>query len=212
MHIAIAGNIGSGKTTLTELLAAHYHWTPQYEDVDGNPYLYPFYADMQRWAFHLQMFFLSKRFYQIAEIKKNAAYVVQDRTAFEDAHVFASNLRDMGLMPPDDFATYISIYNLLDALTAPPDLLIYLRAGVPTLMRQIKKRGREYEQGIRYDYLDKLNQKYEAWIASYTHRKFVIDVETTNFVEDAPSLSKIIAKVDGALWELLQERMQPQSL
>jgi deoxyadenosine/deoxycytidine kinase len=199
MHIAIAGNIGSGKTTLTELLAEHYHWMPHYEELGDNPYILEFYNDMQRWAFHLQMFFLSKRFKQILEIKKSARTIVQDRTVFEDAHVFAANLRDMNLMSHTDFNTYTAIYDLLNALATPPDLLIYLRASVPTLLEQIQKRGREYEAGIRYDYLDKLNQKYETWIAAYPHRKIVVNVDETNFVAAPANLNRIIALVDGAL-------------
>jgi deoxyadenosine/deoxycytidine kinase len=199
MHIAIAGNIGSGKTTLTELLAEHYQWAPQYEDVADNPYLYEFYSDMQRWAFHLQMFFLSKRFKQIMEIKKSIATTVQDRTVFEDAHVFAANLHDMGLMTGADFATYTAIYELLNTLVAPPDLLIYLQASVSTLLEQIKIRGREYEIGIRSDYLTNLNTKYEAWIDSYPHRKIVVNVDQCNFVKRPAMLQQIIAQVDSAL-------------
>jgi deoxyadenosine/deoxycytidine kinase len=199
MHIAIAGNIGSGKTTLTELLAKHYKWEAQYEDTDDNPYLFDFYNDMQRWAFHLQIFFLSKRFRQIVEIKKSNKIIVQDRTIFEDAHIFAANLHDMGLMAHNDYNTYMSIYNLMNALIAPPDLLIYLRASVPTLVEQIQKRGREYEASIRLDYLSKLNEKYEAWIAAYPHRKLIVDVDATNFVKTSAHLKAVIGKVDAEM-------------
>jgi deoxyadenosine/deoxycytidine kinase len=199
MHIAIAGNIGSGKTTLTGLLAEHYHWTPQYEELEDNPYLYGFYNDMQMWAFHLQMFFLSKRFTQIMEIKRSSTVTVQDRTVFEDAHVFAANLHDMGLMTAVDYATYMSIYSLLNAMTTPPDLLIYLRASVETLLEQIKIRGREYELGIRAEYLEKLNIKYEAWIAQYPYRKIVVSVDDSNFVKYSDNLNSIIEQINNSL-------------
>jgi deoxyadenosine/deoxycytidine kinase len=199
MYIAIAGNIGSGKTTLTELLAKHYEWKPQFEDVDDNPYLFDFYSDMERWAFHLQMFFLGKRFRQIIENQQSEIAVVQDRTIFEDAHIFAANLHDMGLLSSNDYATYMAIYTPMNTLLAPPDLLIYIRASVPTLIEQIKKRGRAYESGIRVDYLSKLNEKYEAWFAEYPHRKLVVDVNDNNFVTTSADLDAIIANVNNSL-------------
>lgn len=167
MHIAIAGNIGSGKTTLAGLLAKHYGWQAHYEDVDDNPYLNDFYEDMQRWSFNLQIYFLNSRFSQILEIKKAEQTIVQDRTIYEDAYIFAPNLHSMGLMSTRDFENYFTLFKLMSSLVEPPDLLLYLRASVPTLVNQIQKRGREYESSIRLDYLKRLNERYEAWIESY---------------------------------------------
>src|SRR6185436_1072643 len=165
MHIAVAGNIGSGKTTLTTLLAKQFKWEPHYEDVDDNPYLNDFYEDMQRWSFNLQIFFLNSRFNQIVNIKKSGKTVIQDRTIFEDAYIFAPNLHAMGLMTTRDFENYISLVNLMNTFIKAPDLMIYLRASVPTLVNQIQKRGRDYENAIRIDYLKRLNERYEAWIS-----------------------------------------------
>jgi deoxyadenosine/deoxycytidine kinase len=164
MHIAIAGNIGSGKTTLTRMLAKHYSWDPHYEDVDDNPYLNDFYEDMQRWSFNLQIYFLNSRFRQILEIRKSEQTIVQDRTIYEDAFIFAPNLHSMGLMSTRDFENYSTLFKLMISLVQPPDLLLYLRASVPTLVNQIQKRGREYESSIRIDYLKRLNERYEAWM------------------------------------------------
>ena len=167
MHIAIAGNIGSGKTTLAGLLAKHYGWIPYYEDVDYNPYLNDFYEDMLRWSFNLQIYFLNSRFTQVLEIKKSEKTIVQDRTIYEDANIFAPNLHSMGLMSTRDFDNYSTLFKLMSSLVKPPDLLLYLRASVPTLVNQIQKRGREYESSIRIDYLKRLNERYEAWIETY---------------------------------------------
>lgn len=199
MHIAIAGNIGSGKTTLAGLLSKHYGWQPQYEAVDDNPYLYDFYSDMNRWSFHLQMYFLGKRFKQIIEIKKSKNTIVQDRTIFEDACIFAANLHDMSLMADTDYNTYLSLFELMNSLIAPPDLLIYLRASVPTLVKQIQKRGREYEEGIRLDYLKNLNERYETWIAGYKDTKIIVDVDTMNFSENPKDLSGVISMVEAQI-------------
>ncbi|GHT15646.1 deoxynucleoside kinase [Bacteroidia bacterium] len=199
MHIAIAGNIGSGKTTLTQLLAQHYKWQPLYEDTADNPYLSDFYNDMSRWSFHLQMYFLGKRFKQIVEIRQLPQTIVQDRTVFEDAQIFAANLHDMGLLSPNDFATYMSLYNLLNSLVTPPHLLIYLRMPVPALVEQIYKRGREYEASIRIDYLKNLNEKYELWISNYKHRKLIIDMAKINFVDNPQHLSTITKLIDTEL-------------
>lgn len=199
MHIAVAGNIGSGKTTLAGLLAKHYGWKAQYEDVDDNPYLYDFYSDMQRWSFHLQMFFLDKRFRQIVEIQKSKSTVIQDRTIFEDAYIFAANLQEMNLMSTSDYSTYLSLFELMNSLIAPPDLLIYLRASVPTLVKQIQKRGREYEEGIRLDYLKNLNEKYEKWVESYDHPKLIVDVDQTNFSENPQDISTVINMVEAEI-------------
>ena len=185
MHIAVAGNIGSGKTTLTRLLSDHYKWEPHFEDVDENPYLNDFYNDMQRWSFNLQVYFLTSRFAQILRVRESGKDFIQDRTIFEDAYIFAPNLHSMGLMTTRDFENFFSMFNLIGSFVDPPDLLIYLRASVPTLVRQIQSRGRDYEESIRIDYLKSLNERYESWITSYTRGKvLIIDVDQNNFKED----------------------------
>ncbi len=199
MHIAVAGNIGSGKTTLTGLLARHYGWQPKFEDVDDNPYLSDFYHDMQRWSFNLQVYFLNKRFEGIVEIKKAKDTIIQDRTIYEDACIFAPNLHSMGLMASRDFDSYCSLFDLMISLVKPPDLLIYLRSSVPTLVYQIQKRGRDYESSIRIDYLTKLNELYEEWIGKYEDRKLIIDVDTLKFNENPEDLSTTIDKIDAQL-------------
>lgn len=200
MHIAIAGNIGSGKTTLTTKLAKHYKWEAHYEDVENNPYLNDFYKDMQRWSFNLQVFFLNSRFRQILAIKESGKKYIQDRTIFEDANIFAPNLHQMGLMSSRDFENYMQIFNLMDGFVDGPDLLIYLRASVPTLVEQIQKRGREYENTIRLDYLTRLNERYEAWIAEYQKGKLlIIDVDNINYDDNDEDLSGIIEKIDAEI-------------
>ncbi|MHC1706220.1 MAG: deoxynucleoside kinase [Bacteroidales bacterium] len=200
MHIAIAGNIGAGKTTLTGLLAKHFNWDPHFEDVDTNPYLNSFYEDMQRWSFNLQIYFLNSRFRQVVEIRKSGKTVIQDRTIYEDAYIFAPNLHAMNLMTTRDFDNYHSLFELMVSFIQPPDLLIYLRASVPTLVRQIQKRGREYEAAIRLDYLKKLNERYETWINSYTQGKLlIIDVDTNNFSDNPEDLGMVIEKVNAEL-------------
>lgn len=200
MHIAIAGNIGSGKTTLTELLAKHYRWESHFEDVDDNPYLNDFYREMQRWSFNLQIYFLNSRFNQILDIRNNKKSVIQDRTIYEDAYIFAPNLHAMGLMTTRDFENYFSLFNLMDKFIQPPDLLIYLRASVPTLVQQIQNRGREYEEAIRLDYLKRLNERYEAWISTYDKGKLlIINVDDNNFRDKQEDLGKIINKIDAEL-------------
>ena len=200
MHIAIAGNIGAGKTTLTTLLSKHYGWIPNYETVDDNPYLNDFYNDMQRWSFNLQIFFLNSRFNQVVDIRKSNKTVVQDRTIYEDAEIFAPNLHDMGLMSTRDFEHYRSLFKLMVNLIQPPDLLIYLRASVPTLVSQIQARGREYEESIRLDYLKMLNERYELWISKYTDSKLlIINVDDLSFHNNAEDLSKIIDRIDAQL-------------
>jgi deoxyadenosine/deoxycytidine kinase len=200
MHVAVAGNIGSGKTTLTTLLAKHYNWEPHFEDVDENPYLNDFYNDMQRWSFNLQIYFVNSRFNRIKEIKEKKKHVIQDRTIYEDAYIFAPNLHAMGLMSTRDFENYFSLFNLLDHLIAPPDLLIYLRASVPTLVNQIQKRGREYESAIRIDYLKRLNERYEAWISTYDKGKvLIVDVDNNNFSEKKEDLGNIITRIDAEI-------------
>ena len=198
MHIAIAGNIGSGKTTLTTLLSKHYGWDTHFEDVEQNPYLNDFYNDMQRWSFNLQIYYLNSRFTQIQEIKENQNTVIQDRTIYEDAYIFAPNLHSMGLMTTRDFENYFSLFNLMESFISAPDLLIYLRASIPTLVSHISDRGREYEESIRIDYLKRLNERYEAWISTYDKGKLmIIDVDENNFKSDAEDLGKIIQGIDA---------------
>ncbi len=200
MHIAIAGNIGSGKTTLTGLLAKHFNWRPHYEDVDTNPYLNSFYEDMQRWSFNLQIYFLNSRFRQIVDIRNSGKNVIQDRTIYEDANIFAPNLHHMNLMTSRDFENYQSLFNLMVSFIQPPDLLVYLRADVPTLVRNIQKRGRDYEASIRLDYLKSLNERYENWINNYTAGKLLIfDVDNINFQDNPEDLGKIIEGVQANL-------------
>lgn len=200
MHIAIAGNIGSGKTTLTSLLANYYKWDAHYEDVDDNPYLNDFYDDMQRWSFNLQVYFLNSRFNQILTIRKSGKTVIQDRTIYEDAHIFAPNLHSMGLMSSRDFDNYFSLFKLMTSLVKPPDLLIYLRASVPTLVNQIQKRGRDYENSIRLDYLTRLNERYEAWVTSYDLGKLlIVDVNNLEFKDNPKDLSHVIDRIDAEI-------------
>ncbi|MBK7183113.1 MAG: deoxynucleoside kinase [Bacteroidetes bacterium] len=204
MHVAIAGNIGSGKTTLTTLLAKHYKWQAHFEDADDNPYLNDFYEDMQRWSFNLQVYFLNSRFSQVQQIKNSGKTVIQDRTIYEDAYIFAPNLHSMGLMTTRDFENYFSLFKLMESFISPPDLLIYLRASVPTLVNQIQKRGRDYENAIRLDYLKRLNERYEAFITSYEQehknaRLLIIDVDNNNFPEKAEDLGFIINKIDAEI-------------
>ena len=200
MHIAVAGNIGAGKTTLSELLAKHYKWIPHYEDVDENPYLNDFYNEMQRWSFNLQIYFLNSRFQQILDIRKSEKTIIQDRTIYEDAEIFAPNLHSMGLMSTRDFKNYKTLFDLMVSLIQPPDLLIYLRASVPTLVNQIQKRGREYENSIRLDYLKQLNERYDSWINNYEMAKLlIINVDDLDFTTNPEDLSFIIDKIDAQI-------------
>lgn len=202
-HIAIAGNIGSGKTTLATSLAKHYSWNPQYEDVDNNPYLYDFYQEMERWSFNLQVYFLNSRFREIIKIHKGKDTVIQDRTIYEDAKIFAPNLHSMGLMNTRDFENYTQLFETIKSLIKPPDLLIYLRASIPALVDQIQHRGREYEDNLRLDYLKRLNERYEAWVSTYTEGKLlIINVDEINFADKDEDLGKVINKVDAELFGL----------
>lgn len=205
MHIAVAGNIGSGKTTLTTLLAKQFKWEPHYEDVNDNPYLNDFYDDMQRWSFNLQVYFLNSRFNQVLNIKKNPKTVIQDRTIYEDAYIFAPNLHAMGLMTTRDFQNYVQLFNLMSTFVSPPDLLVYLRGTVPALVKQIEKRGRPYENNIRIDYLKRLNERYEAWVQTYEHGKLlIIDIDEINFAENKEDLGMIVQRVQGELHGLFK--------
>lgn len=200
MHAAIAGNIGVGKTTLTRLLARHYNWKPHYESVEENPYLDDFYREMERWSFNLQVFFLNSRFRQILELKKSGKNIIQDRTIYEDAHIFAPNLHAMGLMTNRDYNNYSSLFELMENLVTPPDLLIYLRANISTLVDQIHKRGREYESSISIDYLSRLNERYEAWASTYKKGKLlVIDVDQLDFVDNQEDLGYVIRRIDAQI-------------
>ena len=200
MHIAIAGNIGSGKTTLTRMLVDHYGWTPKFESVDYNPYLSDFYSDMERWSFNIQIYFLNKRFLDVVEIRKSDQVIVQDRSIYEDACIFAPNLHDMGLMATRDFENYKSLFSLMVSLVQAPDLLIYLRSSIPNLVANIQKRGREYESSIRLDYLKGLNERYEEWIEYYSDGKLlIIDVDNLKFQERPEDFSTICDKIDAQL-------------
>ena len=202
MHIAIAGNIGSGKTTLTKMLAAHYGWTPKFESVDFNPYLADFYEDMERWSFNLQIYFLNKRFQDVVEISKHKDVIIQDRTIYEDARIFAPNLHAMGLMSTRDFENYSDLFDLMMSLVNPPDLMIYLRSSIPNLIAQIQKRGREYERSIRIDYITGLNQRYEDWIKDYKARLLIIDVDKIKFEGSPEDFQYITDKIDAELFGL----------
>jgi deoxyadenosine/deoxycytidine kinase len=200
MHIAIAGNIGAGKTSLTELLAKHYGWEAHFEDVIDNPYLDDFYNHMERWSFNLQIYFLKSRFEQLLSFKENKKTIIQDRTIYEDAHIFAPNLNAMGLMNQRDFKNYKGIFDLMESLIEGPDVLIYLRSSIPNLVNKIHKRGRDYENSISIDYLSRLNERYEAWISTYDPEKLIIiDVDSLDFVDNKEDLSKVIHIIDEKL-------------
>ena len=202
MHIAIAGNIGSGKTTLTRMLAARYGWTPKYESVDFNPYLSDFYDDMSRWSFNLQIYFLNKRFKDVVDISKNSETIIQDRTIYEDAKIFAPNLHDMGLMSSRDFDTYSDLFDLMMSLVKMPALLIYLKSSIPNLVSQIQKRGREYEKTIRIDYLTGLNERYDKWIDSYKGHLLVIDADKYKFGNKEEDFEAVTDMIDSELFGL----------
>ncbi|HIF14384.1 MAG TPA: deoxynucleoside kinase [Bacteroidetes bacterium] len=202
-HIAIAGNIGSGKTTLTSLLSKNFGWDAHYEDIENNPYLNDFYQDMPRWSFNLQVYFMNSRFKKIVEIKNGVRQIIQDRTIYEDAYIFAPNLHAMGLMSTRDFENYMTLFKTMNSLIDPPDLLIYLRSSIANLVSQIEKRGRDYEQNLRLDYLKRLNERYEAWITTYQEGKIlIIDVDDINFAEEQEDLSTVVNKVQAELYGL----------
>ena len=204
MHVAIAGNIGSGKTTLTRMLAAKYGWKPRFESVDYNPYLADFYEDMERWSFNLQIYFLNKRFKDVVEISKSEDVIIQDRTIYEDARIFAPNRHGMGLMSTRDFENYSDLFDLMMSLVNPPDLLIYLRSSIPNLVSQIQKRGREYEKSIRIDYITGLNERYENWIKDYKSRLLILDVDRLKFESNPEDFSEICDKIDAELFGLFK--------
>ncbi len=200
MHVAIAGNIGAGKTTLTKLLAKHYRWEPHLEDVVDNPYLDDFYNQMERWSFNLQVYFLNSRFRQVLQIRESGKDVIQDRTIYEDSHIFAPNLHAMGLMTNRDFENYRSLFDLMETFVQGPDLLIYLRSSIPNLVKQIHSRGREYENSISIDYLSRLNERYEAWVHGYNKGKLlIIDVDKLDFVANPEDLGSIITTIDAEI-------------
>ncbi len=205
MHVAVAGNIGAGKTTLTKLLAKHYKWESQLEDVVDNPYLDDFYNQMERWSFNLQVYFLNSRFRQVLQIRKSGKEIIQDRTIYEDAHIFAPNLHAMGLMTNRDFENYRSLFDLMESLVQGPDLLIYLRSSIPNLVEQIHKRGRDYENSISIDYLSRLNERYEAWIHGYDKGNLlIVDVDELDFVANPEDLGSIINKIDAEIFGLFK--------
>jgi deoxyadenosine/deoxycytidine kinase len=200
MHIAVAGNIGSGKTTLTKLLAHRYNCIPRFEPVDNNPYLADFYADMPRWSFNLQIYFLNKRFKEVVEISKSNDTIIQDRTIFEDARIFAPNLHDQGMMSDRDFANYTDLFDLMMSLVKLPDLMIYIRSSIPTLVEQIAKRGREYEQTMRLDYLQGLEKRYEDWISTYKGPLIIIDGDNCKFGDRSEDFKMVCELIDQKLY------------
>ena len=202
MHIAVAGNIGSGKTTLTKMLAAHFGWTPKFESVDFNPYLSDFYEDMERWSFNLQIYFLNKRFKDVVDISRCDDIIIQDRTIYEDARIFAPNLHAMGLMSTRDFENYSDLFDLMMSLVNPPDLMIYLRSSIPNLVSQIQKRGREYEKSIRIDYLTGLNKRYEDWVAGYDGKLLVVNVDEIKFENRPEDFQTVTDRIEAELFGL----------
>ncbi|MCQ2077382.1 MAG: deoxynucleoside kinase [Bacteroidaceae bacterium] len=205
MHIAIAGNIGSGKTTLTNMLAKRYGWTPRFESVDYNPYLEDFYKDMKRWSFNLQIYFLNTRFKDVVEISKSEETIIQDRTIYEDAKIFAPNIHAMGNMTDRDFDNYCALFDLMMSLVKKPDLLIYLRSTIPHLIAKIQKRGREYEQSMQIDYLKGLNDRYEEWISSYDGKLLIINADDIDFQNNPKDFQAITDKIDSKLFGLFPD-------
>ncbi len=210
MHIAIAGNIGSGKTTLTKMLAKRYGWTPRFEPVDNNPYLDDFYHDMSRWSFNLQVYFLNKRFKEVVEISQSKEAIIQDRTIFEDAKIFAPNLHDQGYMSDRDFENYSDLFDLMMSLVKLPQLMIYIRSSIPTLVKHIEKRGRSFEKSIRIDYLTGLQQRYEEWIKDYKGELIIIDGDKLSFEDTPEDFRKVTDLIDASLYGLfpLEEKQK----
>ena len=206
MHIAIAGNIGCGKTTLTKMLASRYNWTPRFEPVDNNPYLEDYYQDMSRWSFHLQVYFLAKRFKEVVEISKSDEVIIQDRTIFEDACIFAPNLHDMGLMSDRDYANYSDLFSTMISLVRLPDLMIYIRSSVSNLVQQIQKRGRSYEQSMRMDYLKGLNDRYEEWIKNYKGKLIIVEGDSCDFQDNPRDFGRIADQIDAELFGLFSKQ------
>ncbi|MEM9985665.1 MAG: deoxynucleoside kinase [Bacteroidota bacterium] len=205
-HIAVAGNIGAGKTSLVKLLAKHYEWKVLLESVEDNPYLADFYADMKQWAFPLQIYFLNSRFRQMQEAQTSPQTVIQDRTIYEDAHIFAENLKANGILAERDFNTYWDIYQSMKAMTQPPDLLIYLRASVATLTSQIARRGRDYEQSISIKYLETLNRQYETWIGKYDEsRLLILEADKLDYVHEPEDLGYVISHIDAEFFGLFDD-------
>lgn len=204
MHIGIAGNIGSGKTTLTGMLADHYGWTPKYESVTYNPYLEDYYRDIPRWSYNLETYFLAQRFRDVLEIAKSDEVIVQDRTLFEGVHIFVKNNLELGNLSRRDYDTYMQLFELMMTMVGPPDLLIYLRSSIEHLVFQIQKRGRSYEQSISLEYLEGLNEKYEQWISSYEGKLLVIDADNLDFKNRPEDFSKITDKIDAELYGLFK--------
>lgn len=204
-HIAVAGNIGSGKTTLTKLLSKHYGWEAHYENVADNPYISDFYKDMKHWSFHMQVFYLNQRFKQLLEFRKRNIPVIQDRTIYEDAYIFSSNLHEMGLMSERDFQCYRELFETFSQLVDKPDLLIYLKASIPALVDQIQKRGRVYEESLRLDYLKKLNARYDEWIESYEGKLLIINIDDLNFADNKEDLGEVINKIESERAGLFQD-------
>jgi len=202
MHIAVAGNIGSGKTTLTKMLVKRYGWEPRFESVDNNPYLEDFYGDMKRWSFNLQVYFLSKRFKEVVEISRSQKYIIQDRTIFEDARIFAPNLHAQGMMSDRDFANYTELFDHMMSLVKLPDLMIYIRTSIPNIVAQIEKRGREYEKSIRIDYLQGLHTRYEEWIKDYKGRIIIINGDEVKFENNPKDFQKVTDMIDAELFGL----------
>ena len=202
LYVAVAGNIGAGKSTLTQILADQFGWAPFFESVDDNPYLSDFYGEMRRWSFNLQVFFLSSRFKHQKEIEAVAGSVIQDRSIYEDVEIFARNLHDMDLMDERDYANYVELFGIMVGYLRPPDLLVYLRASVPTLVRHIQARGREYESSIRLDYLERLNELYEDWIDRYPYPKLVVETDALDFVNEDEDRYEILSRIENRLFGL----------
>jgi len=206
MYLAICGNIGCGKTTLAKKLGDHYKWNVEFESVDKNPYLADFYEDMAKWSFHLQIFFLNSRFSQVKNIQNSTESTIQDRTIYEDAYIFAANLRKSGYLNERDYETYLTLFNSMIQHVQAPDLLVYLKADMSKLVSQIQKRGREYENSIRLDYLKNLDEHYAEWISNYDQGKLlIVDVSDMDFVANPEDFSEIVERIDAQVHGLFKD-------